>query len=63
MNIPPKFDPSVKAMKILMENKHAASKEDLEHNYSPVGDMDKSLRVGDIESSPKNIQTDGPRVY
>ena len=40
MNFPAKFDPSIKAMEILMENKHAASKEDFDHNYSPVGDMD-----------------------
>ena len=59
--MPADFDPSVKAMAMLRDNKQAASKEDVRHGYSPVG-LDESPKFGNTDASPNNKDTGEQRI-
>ena len=58
LNIPIEFDPSIKAMAMLRENKQAASKEDIRRGYSPVGDFERSAKFGLTDASSQNQKVD-----
>ena len=46
-------DPSVKVLAMLKENnKHTASKENVRHGYSPIGDSSHSLTFNIAGASP-----------